>query len=113
MADFKLGRGDRLPSIVMTCTGGSGRALTGATIKFIATKFGSSAPSINTSTGVVVEDATAAVRRIRYDWQAADASGVTKGRYWGEFEIVYSDGLAETFPPSEPKISIIVTQDLA
>lgn len=115
MADFHLGRGDRLQSLVYSFSGGSGRALTGATVKLIMTKQGATVPVVNAA--AVKEDESASVRRVRYDWTSGDETAIrtaapTRSRFWAEFEVTYGDGLKETYPPREPKISIDVAPDL-
>ncbi len=92
IVDFTIKRGARLPSIVSTLSGGSGRTLTGATVRFYM--FDATSGLVKVDAVAVVEDATA--RRVRYDWAALDTD--TTSTYKAEWRVTYGDGLPEYFP---------------
>lgn len=47
---------------------------------------------------------------VEYLWQAADTN--TDGRFYGEFEVTFSDATIGTFP-SDDEISIKISEDIA
>ncbi len=91
MADHNIKRGDVLPSMAATFTGGSGRTLTGATVVWVAKKLDGTLLARNAA---IVEDAT--LRKVRYDFASGDST--TDGDRFVEWEVTYSDGKVETFP---------------
>lgn len=96
MPDFTTKRGDTLPSIPGTFSGGSGRALDGATVKMLIYTL-AGVQKVNAA--CVIENPTTKV--VRYDFAPNDVN--TAGDYEFEFEVTYADGLIETFPKDHRK----------
>jgi hypothetical protein len=106
---FKLKAHDRKPSIQVTL-GFVGSStvpdLAGASVSFIMRLTGSSgAPKVN-SPAVIVDAGTGV---IRYDWAVGDTD--TPGEYEAEWEVIGSDGLAQTFP-TDAYNTVIIYADL-
>lgn len=91
--DFTIKQHDQLPELVVTLTDAAQSIvnIAGATVRFIMSIKGGAniidAPAtiVNASTG-----------QVKYTWVEGDTDNV--GTYNGEFEVLFGDGRAETFP---------------
>lgn len=104
MADFEIKANDRLPTIEATLGFGAPAvqadlddlatvlANANTRVSFIMRKQGDPAPKIDKLATIV----DASTRRVRYEW--ADGDTDTPGQYQAEWEVVYPDGKAQTFP---------------
>ena len=104
MADFEIKANDRLPSIEAVLGFGTGSTQAdldglaavlgnpGTRVSFIMRKDGDPAPKIDKLATIV----DAAARRVRYEWAVGDTDA--PGVYKAEWEVVYPDGKAQTFP---------------
>jgi len=102
--DFIIKQNDTLPTLTAILKDPAGAAidLSGSTVTFkmfteVASKTSATATIIDASTGSV-----------SYQWSATDTN--TAGIFLGEFEVVKSSGLKETFPNSEP-FRVVIRQD--
>lgn len=81
--------------------------LTDATVTFSMSITPGETPKVNKS-AVTIVNATGGT--IRYAWLAADTNAI--GRYFGEFEVVFSDGKILTFPKDE-YIEVTIIEEIA
>jgi len=107
MADFTIGRGDRLPEITATLSGDDNEALdvTGCTVKFILTPVAGGTPTVSAAATVT----SASAGQVKYAWDADDTQ--TAGYYQAEWEVTYSDGRKLTVPNGK-KLAVSIVQDL-
>lgn len=100
-------RGDTSPAIEKALVDADGVAinLTGATVRFIMARRGSTIATVNAAATII--DAAGGI--VRYTWQVGDTT--EHGTYDGEFEVTYTGGAIESFP-NDGFLEIKVTRDL-
>lgn len=93
--DFHIKSGDTTPVITATLTDSAGAAvnLTGATVRFIMRKGGTSSAKV---TGEADIGSPASGGEVSYTWEATDTD--TPGIYSACWEVTFSGGAIQTFP---------------
>ena len=107
MSDFHIKVGDRKPTLQATLWEGENETavnLTGATVKLLVRKSGSS-----TTQSLTAAIVTAASGIVKYEWAGTEFT--TAGLYLAEWEVTFSDGTKGTFP-NDGHFKIQVTDDL-
>jgi len=91
--------GDLEPSALVELTS-QGRPLnvsTASSVRFIMRAHGATTPQIDAA-AVKIDDGTVSKRGlVRYEWQSGDTDDA--GTYSAWFEVVWSAGRSQTFPP--------------
>lgn len=105
-ADFVLKKNDTTPQVVMSLMeeDGSDIDLTGATVRFHMTPYGSSTEKVDTTASIL----NAEKGIVQYTWIAGDTD--TTGWYRAEFEVTYGTGEVESFPNSQDLVIQIVDE---
>ena len=100
---ISIKQGDRRPAAPATLKHGSTVVdLTLATsVTFKMTEQNETALKVNSAAVVLV----AASGTVEYRWAVGDTD--TPGKYWVEWEVLWSDGTPETFPTVIPDVAII------
>ena len=108
MSTFNIKRGDLLPAFSFRLRNGDGTPpdMTGATVVMNMRDARTKALVITRGSVVVVDQPDASVR---YDWTAPDTAVV--GLFAAEFEVVFADGRAATYP-NRGFIPVLIHDDL-
>jgi hypothetical protein len=101
---------DTRPAITYQALQGNGNpvVLTGATIVFSMRNAQNQAVKVNRANATVVNATLGTMQ-----WTPAAGSFDTNGTFEGEFEVLFSDGGIQTFPPGQRYIYILVGDDVA
>jgi hypothetical protein len=107
VADFKIRRGDTLPTFTATIVDGSGNAvnLTGGTVTFVARLLTATSPSINAAATIV----TPATGSVSYTPTATDTS--VAGQYMVEWHYTLAGGAKGTYP-ADGYQELLIEEDL-
>lgn len=107
MPDFTLKQNDRLPPITGTLEGASGAPVDLSSPNVTGVNF----HMCTANDGTVIVNAPAQIvsataGQVQYSWSATDT--LLPGSYYGEWDVLYSDGKHERFPNSGNIIILIV-----